>query len=227
MSGGQERPLRPVLPPRALAAERRPVSLHAMCADPDRRSERAEQIVRHAWRDLPANDQRLLETIGASQWMITVAALGHAVDDLLQTAGYAPLDRRARRGLDAAAGVWIAELRLVVINAAHRALANLDERTYEAMLARVAWHEWAHALSIVRATHDDISAGERLLARAPAGVVDFVRRGGYRRSDYTHELVAEIYALLMSRRRRGQTGQPAWLDDEIYELVRRVSGWSE
>jgi len=44
---------------------------------------------------------------------------------------------------------------------------------------------------------------------------------------FTHELVAEIYALLMSRRRRGQAGQPAWLDHEIYELVRRVSGWSE
>ena len=76
-----------------------------MFADPDRRAERAEQIVRHAWRDLPANDQRLLKAIGASQWTITVAALGQAVDELVQTAGYAPLDRRARRGLDAAADV--------------------------------------------------------------------------------------------------------------------------
>ncbi len=198
-----------------------------MSSDPGRRYERAEQIVRHAWRDLPGNDQRLLQTIGASQWLITVTAVGHAVDDLLRSAGSAPLEHHARRGLDAAAGVWIAELRLVIINAAHPALANLDERTYEAMLARIAWHEWAHALSIVRATHDDIAAGERLLALAPVGVAEFVRRGGYRRSDYTHELVAEIFALLMSRRRRGETGQPAWLDDEIYELVRRVSGWSE
>jgi hypothetical protein len=198
-----------------------------MFADPIRRDERAAQIVRHAWRDLPANDQRLLETIGASQWTITVEPVGRAVDGLLRSAGYAPLDQRARRGLDDAAGVWIAELRLVVINAAHPALANLDDRTYEAMLARIAWHEWAHALSIVRSTHDDVTAGERLLALAPVGIAEFVRRGGYRRIDYTHELVAEIFALLMSRRRRGQTGQPAWLDDEIYELVRRVSGWSE
>lgn len=182
-----------------------------MFADPKRRDERAAHIVQHAWRDLPANDQRLLETIGASQWTITVEPVGHAVDGLLRSAGYAPLDQRARRGLDDAAGVWIAELRLVVINAAHPALTNLDERTYEAMLARIAWHEWAHALSIVRATHDDVSAGERLLALAPAGIAAFVRRGGYRRIDYTHELVAEIFALLMSRRRHGQTGQPAWL----------------
>jgi len=60
-----------------------------------------------------------------------------------------------------------------------------------------------------------------------AGVSAIVRRGGYLRGEYTHELVAETYALLMPRRRRGQTGQPAWLDDEIYELVRRVSGWTE
>jgi hypothetical protein len=61
----------------------------------------------------------------------------------------------------------------------------------------------------------------------PARDRGFIRQSGYRRGEYTHELVAEIYALLMSRCRRGQTGQPAWLDDEIYELVRRVSGWSE
>jgi len=129
--------------------------------------------------------------------------------------------------LDIAAGAWISQLRQVAINAAHPALADLDDRSYEAMLARIAWHEWAHALAVVRATRDDIADGERLLQLVPADVRAFVRRGDYRRSEYTHELVAEIYALLMSRRRRGQTGQPPWLDDEIYELVRRVSGWSE
>lgn len=119
------------------------------------------------------------------------------------------------------------ELRLVLINAAHRAPKDLDDPSYEAMLARIAWHEWAHALSVVRATQEDVVAGERLLALAPDGVADVIRRGGYRRVEYTHELVAEIYALLMSRRHRGQRGQPRWLDDEIYDLVRRVSGWSE
>jgi hypothetical protein len=70
----------------------------------------------------------------------------------------------------------------------------------------------------------DQSAGVQL---APEGVREVVRGARYRRGEYTHELVAEIYALLRSRRRRGQTGQPAWLNDEIYELVRRVTGWSE
>lgn len=188
---------------------------------------RAERVVELAWRDLPRAHQALLENIGAAQWQVVDAPLGACVDGLLVSAGYARMSRSVRAGLDDALGVWIAELRLVLIDAGHGALADLDKPTYEAMLVRAAWHEWGHALGVVRATPDDVAAGERLLKRAPEGVREIIRRGGYRRRDYSHELVAEIYALLMSRRRRGQTGQPTWLDDEIYELVRRVSGWSE
>jgi hypothetical protein len=82
------------------------------------------------------------------------------------------------RSLDDAAGVWIQELRLVLVNAGHHALAELDDATYEAMLARIAWHEWAHALSVERATADDVANGERLLDLAPAGVARVIRRGG-------------------------------------------------
>jgi len=57
--------------------------------------------------------------------------------------------------LDIATGAWISQLCLVVINAAHPAPAHLDDGSYEAMLTRVAWHEWAHALAVVRATRDD------------------------------------------------------------------------
>jgi hypothetical protein len=191
------------------------------------REQLAEQSVRSAWRDLPTYDRELLENIGAAQSQVTTRPLGRAVHDLLRSAGYPGLRASNVLALHDAAGVWIAELRLVVINAAHHALENLDDASYEAMLARIAWHEWAHALSVVRATRDDVADGERLLALAPDGVAHVIRRGGYRRVEYTHDLVAEIYALLMSRRRRGQRGQPGWLDNEIYDLVRRVSGWSE
>jgi hypothetical protein len=180
-----------------------------------------------AWTELPALDRQLLVSIGASQWEVGTQALGCRASDLLSSADMVALPAQAIAELDRAVGVWIAQLRVVLINCAHPALEDLDERTYEAMLARVAWHEWAHALAVARAGWDDVAAGERLLARAPEGIRGFIRQAGYRRGEYTHELVAEIYALLMSRRRRGQTGQPAWLDDEIYELVRRVSGWSE
>lgn len=91
----------------------------------------------------------------------------------------------------------------------------------------MAWHEWAHALGVVRATADDVTAGLRPLDLAPYGVREGIRRAGYRRREYTGELIAETYALLMARRRRGETGQPPWLDDAIYELVRRVCGWSQ
>jgi hypothetical protein len=196
-------------------------------SEQQRRRERAEQIVWLAWMELPAPDRQLLVSIGASQWEVSSQPLGRRASALLSSAGMPALLGQAIADLDRAAGVWIAQLRVVLINCAHPALEDLDERTYEAMLARVAWHEWAHALSVARAGWDDVAAGARLVALAPDGIRGFIRQAGYRRGEYTHELVAEIYALLMSRRRRGQTGQPSWLDDEIYELVRRVSGWSE
>ena len=94
----------------------------------------------------------------------------------------------------------------MLLDAGHSGLIGLDESTYEGLLARVAWHEWGHALSVKRATDEDVGDGHRLLAKAPPGVANFIRGGGYRPRDYTHELVADIYALLMLRRRRGQTG---------------------
>ncbi len=102
----------------------------------------AERIVRSAWRDLPVYDRELLQNIGASQWQVTREALGGVVDDLLRSAGWAGLRQRDLLSLDDSAGVWIQELRLVLINGAHPALADLDDATYEAMLARIAWHEW-------------------------------------------------------------------------------------
>lgn len=125
-----------------------------------------------------------------------------------------------------AVGVWVPSLKLVLLNAAHPALIGLDDASYEAVLARTAWHEWGHALSVARASVDDIANGGALLDLAPEGVAEFIRNGNYRSYEYTHELVAECYALLMSRRRRGQGGRPPWLADEIYELVRRVTGWN-
>lgn len=194
-----------------------------MCAS---RLARAERLVEIAWRDLPLEHRLLLENIGAAQRQVVVQELGTAVHELLRSAGYPGLSDADCRALAQTAGLWIEELRLVVINADHPALRDLDEPTYDAMLVRVAWHEWAHALSVVRATPEDVAAGDRLLGLAPKGVQENIRRGDYRKREYTNEVVAEIYALLMSRRRRGQTGKPAWLNEEIYDLVKRVTGWS-
>jgi hypothetical protein len=189
--------------------------------------ERAERVVRFAWLSLPPAHRALLEAIGASQWQVVDQPLGAAVDGFLRSAGHRALSVSAQRRLDYALGVWIQELRIILVHAGHVKLADLDKATYEAFIARTAWHEWGHALSVVRCSQDDIAAGRRLLALAPAGIREGIRGAGYRSNDYTHELVAETYALLMARRRRKASGRPQWLDDEIYNLVRRVTEWSD
>jgi len=80
---------------------------------------------------------------------------------------------------------------------------------------------------MTRCSPEDVAAGARLLDLAPEGVREGIRRGGYRVTEYTHELVAETYALLMARRHRKRSGKPPWLHDEIYSLVKRVTGWSD
>jgi hypothetical protein len=191
------------------------------------RLDHASRLVELAWRDLPNAHKRLLENVGAAQWRVVDHPLGIFVDDLLSSAGFGPVPRGNRRELDRAAGVWIQQLRVVAIDAGHPALVDLDDSTYEAMIARIAWHEWGHALSVVRTTPDEVAAGSQLLELAPEGVREGIRRAGYRKREYTHEILAELYALLMSRRRRGHSGQPPWLQDELYRLLRRVSGWNE
>lgn len=83
-----------------------------------------------------------------------------------------------RLGLVDAVGVWVEELRLVLVDAGHPALADLDDQSFEMMLARIAWHEWGHALSVVRAETEDVADGEQLLALAPPGVGERIRRAG-------------------------------------------------
>ncbi len=202
--------------------------------DPKRRKqlsasevERAERILHLAWLSLPPAHRALFEAIGASQWQVVYQPLGAAVDGLLRSAGHRALSPPAQRKLDLALGVWIQELRIILVHAGHTKLADLDKATYEAFIARTAWHEWGHALSVVRCSQEDIAAGRRLLDLAPVGIREGVRGAGYRSSDYTHELVAETYALLMARRQREASGKPLWLDDEIYDLVKRVTGWSD
>jgi hypothetical protein len=192
-----------------------------------RRLQRAKALADLAWRDLPTDHRVLLTNIGAEQRSVVDRPLAAYVDELLISSGAPRLPTRSRAELEHALGAWIDRLRLVVIDAGHPALAGLDAPSYETMIVRTFWHEWGHALSLARATTADVAIGTHLIDLAPTGVGDSIRSRGYRQRQYTHELIAEIYALLMARRRRGETGKPAWLDDQIYELVRRVCGWNE
>lgn len=189
--------------------------------------ERAQRVLHLSWLSLPAAHRSLLESVGASQSQAVDQPLGAAVDSFLRSAGHRGLPAATRRKLDLALGAWLQELRIILIDVGHPKIAKLDLATYEAFIARTAWHEWGHALSVVRCSQEDIAAGRKLLKLAPAGIRESIRQAGYRASDYTHELVAETYALLLARRRREATGRPSWLDSEIYSLVKRVTDWSD
>jgi hypothetical protein len=188
---------------------------------------RADAIIRMAWHSLPGTHRQLLEAIGASQWQVVNEPLGSAVDGFLQSGGHHALSRSDRISLDDALAVWISQLRIMVLDAGHELLESLDESAYERFVASTAWHEWGHALSMELCSPEDVAAGRRLLELAPKGVREVIRGGGYRSREYTHELVANVYALLMARRQRNVLEQPQWLDEEIYSLVMRVTGWTE
>ncbi|HEX3734001.1 MAG TPA: hypothetical protein VHU86_02485 [Solirubrobacterales bacterium] len=187
----------------------------------------AKRVMKRAWADLPPADRGLLEAIRAEGRDAVARPLGAYADELRRSAGYASFPTAERNRQDAAAGLWIPELRLVLINIAHSSFQGLDRHSLEWAVARVAWHEWGHALAIHRATSEDVSRGLELLALAPPSMAENVRSADYRQREYTHEIVAEVYALLINRRRRGAIGRPPWLSTEIYELVRRVVGWNQ
>ena|GEM_PF-220465 len=185
------------------------------------------EIVRQAWRELPQGDRNLLERISADQWQVCSRPLGTYTDELLRSGDRGSLGESEIARANDALALWIPDLRVMLINESHPAFDGLDESSLDYDLSRVAWHEWGHALSIDRTGEDDIAAGNRYVELLPDGLAMFVRQAGYRRREYTHEVVAEIYAILMIRRRQGTIGRPPWLHPEVYELVRRVAGWNQ
>lgn len=184
--------------------------------------EGARDLVQLAWDVLPSQHRQLLEQVGASQWKIFERPLGDVVRELFTSHGRT-LPSRTRTKLDnQALGMWVSELRLVLINEGHPEIRSADPPTREALLTWIAWHEWGHALSVAGFSSHDPDEGARLLGLAPAGIRERIRKGGYRRNQYIHELIAETYALLMRERVEGRPGRPKWLPDEIYQLMTRI-----
>jgi hypothetical protein len=189
--------------------------------------DQAKRVIDEAWRSLPAAHRMLLSEVGADQWSVTAEPLGRPIQKLLRSAGHAGISRAAHRDADRAMAVWLQALQIVVFNADHPAFRGLTDSAYAHALARVAWHEWGHALSIVRCTPEDVRAGARLLSLAPTAVSEVIRSAGYRPHQHTHELVANVYAALVERSQHDSWGRPPWLHREIYEIVKRVTGWTE
>jgi hypothetical protein len=186
----------------------------------------ADRSVQLAWVRLPPAHRALLEEVGAARWRVVDAPLGAIADQMLVSAGRSGLTASTRAALESALGTWVPGLGVLLVNAVHPALAGLEPGAYEEFVARIAWHEWGHALSMARCSQEDLAAGERLLAQAPDGIREDIREAGYRSAHYTHEVVAETYALMMARLVRGHRDKPIWLHDEIYKLLTRVTGWS-
>jgi hypothetical protein len=185
-----------------------------------------DSVIQHAWEALPPTHRRLLEQVGCARWLVTSESIGQTVDELLVSSGHPDLSSGQRRELDQCLGAWVPELRLLVINSQHPAHEGLDSPSYEQAIAKIAWHEWGHALSIHRTNEEDIEAGQRLLSLAPPGIAATIRSGSYRARELTHEVLAEIYSVLLGRLQRGVGGQPPWLDDEIWEMHTRVMEWT-
>ena len=78
-----------------------------------------QQLVQLAWEVLPAADRQLLEQIGADRWEVVEEPLGVALDGRLRSAGETPPQPSQIRADNSALGMWLRELRLVLINEAH------------------------------------------------------------------------------------------------------------
>jgi hypothetical protein len=180
-----------------------------------------QELVQLAWDALPSPHRRLLTQVGASKWEIVKEGLGDATEHRLRSAGETAPSKTPIAD-NQALGMWVPNLRLVLINEAHPAILSADAGTREALLTWVAWHEWGHALSVTSHSPHDPGEGARLLALAPEGLRERIRRAGYPRREYIHELIAETYALLMRERIQGRPGQPQWLSNEIYQLISRI-----
>jgi hypothetical protein len=182
--------------------------------------------VKNAMASLPAEHRRVLEGVGAIEYTVVHEPIGDAVDHFRRSAGLLGLPQAERSRLADAYGVWIKDLGVVLIRGDHPRLQGLSPAAAEQFIARVVWHEVGHALSIVQCSRQDRRSGQRLLELCPDGIAEDIRSANYAVSSYTHEVVAEVFAVLMERRQHGQGGKPKWLDSEIYDLICRVTGWT-
>jgi hypothetical protein len=137
----------------------------------------AAELVQLAWDVLPPAHRQLLTQAGASAREIVSERLGDAVAARLGSANEPAPSKGDTAANNEALGMWVPGLRLVLINDAHPALQSADPATREALLMWVAWHEWGHALSVTSHSPHDPAEGARLLALAPDGIRERIRRG--------------------------------------------------
>lgn len=102
---------------------------------------------------------------------------------------------------------------------------GLDERSVQALIHPVAWHEYGHALSLLRSGYDQRARGPKLLTLLPDGLRNAIETDGYRRSEIFDEVVATVFAYMVGRIRDDGYGAPAFLDPDVFAAFQEVIPW--
>jgi hypothetical protein len=179
--------------------------------------------IRAAREVLPTEHRRLLDELRVQEKV--VIDWPREVIDLYKTLLATPPDRST---VDGAAAVWLDELRTVAFNGSlfRRAAAGLDAPTRHLVVARVAWHEYGHALSVTRATRDHRDRGPELLTLLPAGLREAIDYPGrYRRSQVFDEIIATLYSVLVGRVRSDGYVRPEYLHPHVFAAFQEVIPW--
>lgn len=184
-------------------------------------------LVRRARSVLPSQHRALLDHIGVQEAVVQVWPEG--VQDL-----YLTLQQPSpvRRELAGALALWLEELRVVAFNAPalKQATDGLSDDDRYLAVARLAWHEYGHALSFKQSTPEQRRRGPDLLALLPArmqATIDYPN--GYRCAQVFDEVIAVVYAVLIPRVygsvRNDDYGCPAFLHSDVFEAFKEVIPW--
>jgi hypothetical protein len=179
--------------------------------------------IRRARARLPAEHRNLLEQIGAQE--AAKDDWPHGVQDLYRSVQEKPPTDAALAG---AAAVWLDGLRAVVFNAPllHETTFGLSDAAREELIAYIAWHEYRHALSLTRSTREQREDGERLFSLLPSGMrgsIDYP--SGYSRLEVFDEVIATVYAVMISRVRTDGYGVPKFLHHDVFHAFAEVIPW--
>lgn len=178
--------------------------------------------IRRARRGLPASHRGLLDQLNVQE--AAVDYWPQQVIDFYRTLKEEP---PIESELENAAAVWLQERRTVAFNASliHAAIAGLDEGTQRVLIQSVAWHEYGHALSLMRSTPEHRAGGPRLLSLLTEGLREAIRPDDYRPSQIFDEIMATLYVLMIGRIREHGYGAPAFLNRELFAAFQEVIPW--
>jgi hypothetical protein len=175
---------------------------------------------------LPASHRGILQQIGVQDAVVYDWPTG--VQALYETLREIPPNTL---DLSEAVAVWLPGLRVVAYNGLllDHALgdADLTNPTRQTTVDNIAWHEYGHALSVVRASPEDRREGPRLVELLPPGLRQAIAYpGGYRDAQVFDEVIANVYALMVSRAvHHDDYVVPDFIHRDVYDAFRAVVPW--